>query len=99
MNFDFQKPWPGLEEAKEELIRYQTLSEKQSLTKADYTQLENALTQFHTTIVCPSFILENTPDLFKVEFKEWATALASEYLCFCLDVLSNDAATEKVQYL
>ena len=53
----------------------------------------------HKLLVAPSSILDNTPDLYKDEFKNRATALTGQYLQFSLDVAPKKDDTEKEQYL
>ena len=99
VDFNFEQAWPKLDQARERLAHLRTLQTDRSLSKENVEQLINAINSFHVFLVAPSSILDNTPDLYKDEFKNRATALTGEYLQFCLDVAPKKDESEKDQYL
>ena len=99
VDFNFEQAWPKLDQASERLAHLQTLQTDRGLSKENREQLINAINSFHVLLVAPSPILDNTPDLYKDEFKNRATALTGSYLQFCLDVAPKKDESEKDQYL
>jgi len=98
VDFNWEKAWPKLDQATERLEQLKSLKTKGGLSKENRRQLLTAANELHTMLVAPSSILDNTPDLYKDEFKNRATALTNAYLLFSLDVAPKDN-TEKATYL
>ena len=99
VDFNFEQAWPKLDQASERLASLRTLQTDHGLSKEDQKQLIHAVNSFHVLLFTPSSILDNTPDLYKDEFKNRATALTGAYLQFCLDVAPEKDEAEKDQYL
>ena len=99
VDFNWEKAWPKLDHATDRLEHIKTLRTDRGLSKENRKQLVTAVNSLHTLLVAPSSILDNTPDLYKDEFKNRATALTTAYLQFSLDVVPKKDDAEKVSYL
>ena len=99
LEFNFQNAWPQLDQVSERLRHVKSLQTSRGLSKENHKQLAEAVNTFHVILVAPLSILENTPGIYKDEFKNRAVKLAGEYLQFCLDVMPKKDGNDKDQFL
>lgn len=99
VDFNFEKAWPKLDEATERLEHLRTLKSDRGFSKENRRKLVDAIYALHTILLAPSPILNNTPDLYKDEFKDRAIALTGEYILFSVEVAPKRNDREKEEYL
>jgi hypothetical protein len=99
VDFDFDKAWPSLDEATERLEFLRSLKHDRGFSKENRKKLIDAINSLHAILLAPSPILNNTPDLFKPEFKDRLLALTGQYIQFSVDAAPRKYDAEKEGFL